>query len=492
EKRFKHRTGLFIAMAKHLVRSLSGLIGSASHKTLPGSSSAADSKLMVSYAMGIAQDRRNDIGFFHAVKENNKNLDASRLLFYFRFKNLYPSDTELEWFKQNHVSCFTSPPVAGEISSLPLWKPSAGFKAHLKEFYRIFIKTAVPCIFTPRMPRVWVLNNLWEMGWNVAYWKDFFITNNVRVLVHSVPGVWNFIPNLALSETGGLAVNLERSILFDYCTYFHNSPNHVNFVTGSYSLTQIPEPSFSFHTIQAGGINVGNHPPIPWIDERRKENKIVISVFDELPNDWYFGESVRQFYESLIQLVESDGSDRFVLVIKTKKPEVLERLETVNRQVRELTASGKCLFPDWKVTPASAAAHSDLVVCVPSTAAFESVLTGTPTLVFSPMKSGSSIFYTENGLDRRVFEDGASMIDAIRRFAEGDSSVGNCTDLMTRIDPFGDGNGAQRVGEYLLECLRGFDSRLTRDQILEKANRRFRQQWGDDKLTHETAYESWD
>ncbi|MCP5050244.1 MAG: hypothetical protein GY940_23965, partial [bacterium] len=40
EKRFKHRTGLFIAMAKHLVRSLSGLIGSASHKTLPGSSSA--------------------------------------------------------------------------------------------------------------------------------------------------------------------------------------------------------------------------------------------------------------------------------------------------------------------------------------------------------------------------------------------------------------------------------------------------------------------
>ncbi len=89
----------------------------------------------------------------------------------------------------------------------------------------------------------------------MASLKDFFITNNVGVVVHSIASANNFIANLALSEVGGIAVDTERSILFDYCTTIHNSPCHVRFVTGTYSAGQIPEPTFSQYTLQSGALS---------------------------------------------------------------------------------------------------------------------------------------------------------------------------------------------------------------------------------------------
>ncbi len=479
-------------LVKHLVRSLSGYLGKtvADYSTPPVPSPALPASLMISYAMGTIEDRRNDISFFYAIKDK---MAVSRLLFYFRYQNLYPSPVEMEWFKKNHIPCFSAPTIAQQVPEIPFWQPSPGFNVQLQTFFRVFFKTATQCLLRSHGQTLWLLDRLWDMGWNVAVWKDFFNTNGVRVIVHSVPGDWNFIPSLAITEVGGISVTLERSILFDYCTYFHNSPNHVNFVTGPYSLSQIPEPSFSHHTVQVGGINVGNLPEIPWITRQREMKRLVITVFDELPNDWYFGDSVRQLYEALLELVATDAKKRFVLVIKTKKPEVLEQMEDINRQIAVLTAADQCLIPDWKVTPAAAAAHSHLVLCVPSTAAFESVMAGTPTIVFIPMKSGVSLFYTNNGLNRRIFEDRDSMMAAIRRFADGlDTSVGDCSDLQKQIDPYGDGLGAERVGNYLNQCLEYFDMGLNRDQILNKVNHSFASLWGEDKITHEFFYENQD
>lgn len=485
EKRQNHRFSTVYLLFKHLLRSLTGVINGGGPEPEPPDSGF--SRIMVSYAMGVDAQRRNDISFLHAL---DGKMDPSRLLFYFRFKNLYPSEDELKWFKANNIPCYTSELVKEDIPSLPLWQPSPGFRFYLYRFYHLFLRTAVQSMWR-RKHWLWLLDTLWDMGWNTAWWQDFFVANNVRVIVHSVPGTWNFTPNLAIGESGGIAVNLERSILFDYCTFFHNAPNHVNFVTGSYSLTQIPEPSFSTYTLQVGGINLGNHPPIPWVQEKQAQGKTVIAVFDELPNDWYFGDAVRQFYEALLELVEgnedlseSSSFSPFALIIKTKKPEVLERLESLNERIIRLTQAGVCLFPDWKVTPANAAALSDLVVCVPSTAAFESVLTGTPTVVFSPMKSGSSLFYTNNGLNRRIFEDPAAMVEAIRAFGDGSrKEVGDCTDLAIQIDPYGDGKGAERLGHYLLQSLEAFDRSQSRDEILEQANHDFVRQYGEDKLT---------
>jgi hypothetical protein len=452
------------------------------------SNSREPGKIMTIYRMGLLKDQRNDIAFFHSSP-----IEPGRMLILLRHAHHLPSDAEMEWMKQSGIQCISTPDESTSVPGVPNWKPSKQLKKELEEFYGIYIKTAVCSLFQGKKNALWLLDRLWKIGLKRAYWKDFFISNHVRIIVNSAPAEENFMLNLALSETSGIAVSVERSILFDYCTYIHNPPNHISFVTGPYSLTQIPEPSLSLFTLQSGGLNVNpTHTEIEveGIQELRHRSEIVISVFDEVPNDWFFGDSIREMYQALIDLVDSDTDHCFSLLIKTKKPQIFERLGDVNEGILRLSREGRCWVASWKVTASAAAAGSDLVVCVPSTAAFESVLTGTRTIVYNPMRSGSRLFYTNNGFNRRIFEDSDRMIAAIRAFARHeDDRIGDCCDLVSKIDPFYDGRGSERVGQYLNACLKGFDQGLNREDILEKANEQYVSKWGKDKMVSENSYE---
>ena len=443
-------------------------------------------KILTIYRMGLLKDQRNDIAFFHSSP-----IEPGRMLILLRHAHHLPSKAEREWMKQSGVQCISTLEKSTSVPGVPDWKPSQQFKKELEEFYGIYIKTAVRSFFQGKKNALWVLDRLWKIGLRRAYWKDFFTANNVRIIVNSAPAEENFMLNLSLSETSGIAVTVERSILFDYCTYIHNPPNHISFVTGPYSLIQIPEPSFSRFTLQSGGLNVNSEyseTEVEGIVELRRRSEIVIAVFDEVPNDWFFGDSVREMYRAMIDLVTADH--RFSLLIKTKKPQVLERLEEVGKEILRLSQKGRCLIASYKVTASAAAAGSDLVVCVPSTAAFESVLTGTRTIVYNPMRSGSRLFYTNNGLNRRIFEESDKMIAAIRKFVRNKNDrLGDCSDLILKIDPYSDGLGSERVGRYLNVCLEGFDQGLNREDILEKANEQYVTKWGKDKIVSENSYE---
>ena len=214
----------------------------------------------------------------------------------------------------------------------------------------------------------------------------------------------------------------------------------------------------------------------------KKKPGFVIGVFDELSNDWFFGDSIGQMYRALLDLLGSDP--RFSLVIKTKKPRVLEKIGGIDEEIEQWVKAGRCLFAPWKLTPAAAAAQVDFVVCVPSTAAFESVMTGTPTMIFNPMRVGSSVFYSHNGLNRRIFEESEALKTAIKKYADGsDPSIGDCSDILPYIDPFADGKGAQRMGQYLLWCLEGFAAGLEREKNIEQANEKYAKTWGKDKIS---------
>jgi hypothetical protein len=166
-------------------------------------------------------------------------------------------------------------------------------------------------------------------------------------------------------------------------------------------------------------------------------------------------------------------------------------MKDIDQKISQLISEGKCLAADWKVNVSTAVANGDLVVTVPSTAAFESVMMGAPTIVYNPMRSGSLSFYKNNGLNRRIFEDSHTMIDAIKRFADGkDNTIGECSDILQELDPFNDGKGSKRMGDYLNRCRQGFDAGMEWKEVLGKANERYINEWGADKITHENAYES--
>jgi len=477
---------------KNLLRSLfkAGLINSfkqvgksaafQSHRTYDHT----QGKIMVTYAMGLIEGQRNDFPFYHAAK-----IDPARILIYFMIDKYLPTGAELDWIKKNKITCIAAPSMQTTIPGIIKWTPSRFLKNEMKEFSQLYIKTFIECLKSRKNHSLWLLNKLWDMGKGVTYWKDFYTQNKVSILVNPNPSEDNFIPDLAISEIGGLVVEAERSIRFDYCTYIHNSPTHVSFITGPYSLTQTPEPSFSLFTLQTGALNVINSfPTARGVESLKKQGKIIVAVFDESGNDVFFGDSITQLYRAVIDLVNED--DRFVLYVKTKKTNVLEKFADVGSEIRELEKKGQCVLADWKVSAAAAASFSDLVVSVPSTAAFESVITGARTIVFNPMRCGSRLFYTNNGLNRRVFEESKPMVAAIKKYADGENhSLGDCSDIVPRIDPFRDGAGAKRIGEYLKWCLEGFDSKLQWQDVIQRANNRYMEMFGSDKKTGENCYE---
>ena len=478
--------GELVTIAKSLVKSLFTLCFSrSSPDSLPSlTANPGVSKLMVYYAMGVKKGERNDIGFLH-----ESNIDPGRLVMYLKYETLLPSPVELEWMKQHKVCYFTAPGVAVS-SGLPAWQSGKSLRRELIGFYRRYLKTLGEILRKRETHGLWLLAELWQMGKAAAYWKDFFLSNNVGILINSIPSADNFIPNLAISEIGGIAVDMERSILLDYCTYIHNPPCHVHFIAGPYSLGQIPEPTFSLHTLQVGALSVNkeSRAKIEGIDQLRGQTKKVICVFDEIANDVFFGDTIEQFYRALMELVYE--CDTISLLVKTKKPQVLDGMPHIKAEIEQLVQKGRCIMASWKVTASEAAAQSDLVVCVPSTAAFESVLTGTSTIIFNPMRSSSSLFYTNNGLNHRIFEESDALVTAVKKFIEGsDASIGDCTDLIPEIDPFDDGKGAERVGNYLARCLQGFDAGLDREEILRQANKYYSGEKGKNRLSHENTYE---
>ncbi|MFC2145926.1 hypothetical protein ACFLRT_01040 [Acidobacteriota bacterium] len=480
----KHILYAFLKVGPFLAIKLMKKKGAAFLKELSFQPPLKLDKIMVPYAMGISKGQRSDLGYYHA-----SDLRPEQLLVYVYSKGHIPSKAELDWIVKNKAHCVASPSaVKAPRPGMRRWESSSSLKLIKREFYGLYLNTVGQCMRQKNKHSWWLLDKLWEMGREMSYWKDFFIGNQIGIIVNLYPSENNFIPAAALSEIGGIAVECERSIRFDYCTFIHNMPHHVNFLAGPYSLTQTPEPAFSLFSILSSSINVHEeHHKIEEL-ETVDPSKIILTLFDESSNDVYGGDASCHFYKAMIELIKQD--ERFFLLIKTKKLQILEELPDIYKEVTYFCKSGRCLLPDWRVTAAAASFHADLVVSIVSTAAFESVSAGTRTIVYNPMKAGARIFYTNNGLNRRIFEDTQTMIEAITRFADGDETIGDCSDIASKIDAFRDGQGARRIGDYLKWCIDALAAGTPREEVIQTANQRYAQLWGQDKIITENSFET--
>lgn len=441
-------------------------------------------KIMVTYATGLLPGQRNDISYFHAA-----NIHPSRLLVFFRVAKYPPLQEELDWIAKNNISCISAQGMKSEFPGIPSWTPSPDLKTERRRFARHYLKSLFQALSLGKKHSWWFLDKLWKGGMDTAYWKDFFGNNKVSVYMNPNPSEFNFIPDLAMSEIGGLVAEAERSIRFDYCTYIHNPATHIDFITGPYSLTQVPERPFGLARVQTGALNVMESMQAdPRALELKKKVRFLVTVFDESANDVFFGSSIRQLYRTVVDLVK--GDDRFGIYLKTKKDDVLANMPDIQEEIKALTSANRCLLSDWKVSSAAASVLADIVISVPSTAAFESVITGTRTLLFNPMRSGSRLFYRNIGLNRRIFEDGPTLIEAVKKFADGnDDFIGDCSDIAREIDPFRDSLGPKRIGEYLQWCLAGIDNGMTPREIIHTTGQRYTKIYGKDKLTLENHHE---
>jgi hypothetical protein len=180
------------------------------------------------------------------------------------------------------------------------------------------------------------------------------------------------------------------------------------------------------------------------------------------------------------------------LVLKPKSPKTLRsRLGPVTGLLDRALATGRChLYELGNIysshPPALAALSADLTIhehLGAGTAAIESALAGTPTLLMDwDGWKVSDLYRLEVG--KVVFTSWDAAWDAClcQWGGGGLPGFGDWSIVLDDLDPFRDGRAAERMGTYLRWLLDSLEIGDSREKALADAAERYCQAWGSDKI----------
>ncbi|MDD5302649.1 MAG: hypothetical protein PHS14_06005 [Elusimicrobia bacterium] len=223
--------------------------------------------------------------------------------------------------------------------------------------------------------------------------------------------------------------------------------------------------------------------------------KKIVALFDENSIDddrWHTGHELqRSNYRLLLEKVLEHPW--LGVVAKPKAPRTLRRrLAPLADLLSRAEATGRFILLDAgplysAVPPTAAALAADIVahghLCA-GTAAVESALAGVPTLLVD--QEGWTVSPLHRLGPKVVFPDWESLWSSLHEHFTrpgGIDGLGDWSKLLPEIDPYRDGGGARRVGQFLDWTLAGFREGLARDAALARAAEKFAAAWGADKVT---------
>ena len=363
----------------------------------------------------------------------------------------------------------------------PCWSPSNKYPTILIQLLKTSLALIKKVLFhTNNIEALRQVSHFIDSTYRVAYYKDFYLSHNIIIDIGSEDSEDVFLRALAMDEIGGILISWERTIRFEYSHFFHNKPVHVEFLTGDFSAMALREKANSRYQFQSGWISdyTFKNPNSKEVESIRMTLKqsdrcLSIALFDEVWGPTLPKSVVEDFYRKFLKI--AIGRSGYRLIIKTKKIKIINGMGIdIQALLKEVEGLGRCvvLDPSHHIYTVSRAA--DITVALPSTAVFESILSQTRTIVFNYGGLYSEIFYQNNGLGRIIFEDLDELISAIDEYARGlRSDLGDCSELLQKIDPFRDGNAGKRVGDYMNCFIEGVSSGLDRDNALNMANKKY-------------------
>ena len=357
-----------------------------------------------------------------------------------------------------------------------------------------------------RKERVFIKKVMAEYQADFCYWNSLFQRENIKIHLgwYKYDAKHMAIAD-AMRQAGGIAAVYQFA--FDgYRNYECRTSTDVVFGYSEFSaeIERQLESSIS-HFVITGFLR--NHYPAGLVrrasEIRKKLNQAgarkVVCVLDEnSANDkrWHTGHELQRENYS-VMLEELMRTPWLGLVFKPKAPGTLRsRLGPVNDLLTAAEKTGRCLILEnsgathASSTPALLAGlASDVVVhCHLSagTAALECALKGIPTVLIdregTPM---SKLCELPPGKVRFTnWVEAAGSLMAHFRAKDGISGLGIWDETFLReMDPFRDDKGAARMGAYLQWLIEGFDRGQDREAVLEEATNRYRDLWGEDKVT---------
>ena len=447
------------------------------------------SKIALEYAEGLDLERRSDIVWFP-----ESMIDPNRILVYFRGPDGMTGEPvgedilrRIEGWGMKWVSLKRG---ALRRKGVPVWYPFGYGK-------KIDPLDKKPCDDIEK----WICKIGKRFIKELNYWLAFYAVFNIKIhftigegdLQHIAQSIaFNF--NMNGSGIGFLAFKQRSELFWPARSFIAHYPMDVFFSWAPRAAEYI-DPNLN---MTRSIVAVGYPNDLVFIKKHREAEKrkkelrskgarFIVALFDATHNQ-VARQSTRMmesFYTAFIHWLLAD--ENVGLVIKSKKPVVLNNLPRVLPLLAEAEATGRCIriFPKFGTMPIEAAAASDMAVGIGiSTAVIESVIAGCRGIHCDLPCLQSHEFY-EWGYERIIFDDLDRLMIALKQYKDDKSNkpgLGDWTPFLDKLDPFRDGCAGKRMGTYLRWALEGFDSGKKQNEAIANANQLHSRKWGKDKV----------
>lgn len=345
----------------------------------------------------------------------------------------------------------------------------------------------------------WLLNICKGLICEIEFWKSFLRKFNMKILFYpgesSTTVIAQGIAFDVLGEKSGFTVGKQRSDIghsLRVLTSYHTKD--IVFTWNSRNPEYFRQPyNRVCSQIVAGHPNDANF--LQHAREIGKAKKLfkrngaafIIALFDSGHGSQYHynfsSAEMEMVYTRFLRWVLEENT--FGLVIKSKKPYILETLPNIHSLLKSAEETGRCIRLPFSYLPSTAAQVADMVVGLSvSTATTEAVIAGFRGIHYHSKFPRAHEYYRW-GYGKLVFDDLDLMMNALKSYKADRRSypeLGDWTSYLDLIDPFRDGRAGERMGTYFKWCLEGFDAGLSRNDVIKQANEKYASRWGDDKV----------
>ncbi|MBI4680526.1 MAG: hypothetical protein HY753_04805 [Nitrospirae bacterium] len=424
---------------------------------------------------GLSPDRRNSMNWFWGTT----NINPKTITAIYRNPHTIPLGYELDIAKKLGFRVYTNQKHHSDLGNneCRVWRPT--FKYYVSVLFLMGKGFRATFAFHNRNMKWWILLRFLELMKGAAYWYDFFAENNIKVYIEDDYELEMFQRAVAMDMAGGINVLIERSLPYDNYSYLDNRTAFISFLAGFHSLNQLMVYRDNIaHKVIIGHLFDQTERKIlesQGVALKRQLYEIgayakgpLILLCDEA-GAIYGVEEIHNFFR--IIMCDLKKTNRYNLIIKPKKEKFLSMLPQYIRYDLNLLVENKsCFILDPSLTISLAAVVSDLVISVPSTAMFTAMFFGKKTVVYNPYRTIRSIFY-EQGLEgKSIFDDAASLLNALHRYLNKEfDDFGDCSEILKILDPYVDGEANERITLLLKHFLKNLSSGGNRSSSIEQA-----------------------
>ncbi len=447
--------------------------------------------IAVHFAEGADLSRRSE--FFWLPKSG---VEPSRVVAYIDFLDIYTrrpiAESVLHQIEAAGIR-WVCMERGGYVArrSPPIWRPGLASRDLLKKFRqrRRLISVSHP-------GEEWLFRAAEDLLREVGYWEDFYRSFGIRLHIDPEEGSYrNIAQSIALDLIGGIRIGNQRSEWqFPRDVSLGQLPHHVFFSWGSGAQVGLRNGRNRIdYMVMSGFTNDGafrtsfNKSRTLRARLELHRARFIVALYDNTyGSDMHISEGmVRAFYMAFLDWLSEE--DDLGIIVKSKKPSVLENLPDVKERLAQAGARCVVLANPRGRLPSEASYAADIAVGIGiSSAVIEAVIAGCRG-VHCDLSGMQFHSFHQWGYERVVFDDLARMMARLRRFKHESSTepeLGLYGPMLEEIDPFRDGRAGERVGTYIRWLLEAFDKGHGRDAAIHEANVKYKTRWGEDKVLY--------